>query len=96
LAARNNGQQWSLADAAATPYVWRLDKLKLARMWEERPGVLAWYDRVRSRLSFKAAVDDWLSPADIERYTYARLILGQRFRIFCRRPKLPFVEGGSP
>jgi glutathione S-transferase len=57
------GQQWSLADAAATPYVWRFDKLKLARMWEECPGVLAWYDRVCSWPSFKAAVGDWLSPA---------------------------------
>jgi len=65
------GQEWSLADAAATPYVWRLDKLKLARMWDSRPGVGAWYDRVRSRPSFKAAVDDWLSPADIERYADA-------------------------
>src|SRR5262249_6685508 len=65
------GQEWSLADAAATPYVWRLDKLKLARMWDSRPGVVAWYNRVRSRPSFKAAVDDWLSPADIERYTRA-------------------------
>ena len=64
------GEQWSLADAAATPYVWRLDKLKLARMWNDRPGVLAWYDRVRSRPSFKAGVDDWLSPADIERYAH--------------------------
>jgi len=62
------GREWSLADAAATPYVWRLDKLKLARMWDKRPGVAAWYDRVRSRPSFKAAVEDWLSPADIERY----------------------------
>jgi glutathione S-transferase len=62
------GEQWSLADAAATPYIWRLDKLKLAPMWEARPGVLAWYDHVRSRPSFKAAVDDWLSPADLERY----------------------------
>ena len=64
------GEQWSLADAAATPYVWRLDKLKLARMWNDRPGALAWYDRVRSRPSFKAGVDDWLSPADIERYAH--------------------------
>ena len=65
------GEHWSLADAAATPYIWRLDKLKLARMWKERPGVVAWYDRVRSRSSFKAAVDDWLSLADIERYANA-------------------------
>jgi len=65
------GQRWSLADAAVTPYVWRLDKLKLARMWDDCPGVLAWYNRVRSRASFKAGVDDWLSPADIERYALA-------------------------
>jgi glutathione S-transferase len=65
------GQQWSLADAAATPYVWRLVKLKLARMWDDRPGVHAWYDRVRSRPSFKVGVDDWLSAADIERYAHA-------------------------
>jgi glutathione S-transferase len=65
------GEQWSLADAAATPYVWRLDKLKLARMWNDRAGVVAWYDCVRSRPSFKAGVDDWLSPTDIERYAHA-------------------------
>jgi glutathione S-transferase len=58
-----------LADAAATPYAWRLDKLKLARMWDRRPGVAAWYDRICQRPSFKTAVDDWLSPADIERYS---------------------------
>ena len=63
------GSSWSLADAAATPYVWRLDKLKLARMWDHRPGVAAWYDRIRQRSSFKTAVEDWLSPVDIERYS---------------------------
>ena len=62
------GQGWSLADAAATPYVWRLDKLKLARMWESRPGVARWYDRIRARPSFKTAVEDWMTPADHERY----------------------------
>ena len=62
------GQSWSLADAAATPYVWRLDKLKLARMWEDRPGVGRWYDRIRARPSFKTAVEDWMTPADHERY----------------------------
>jgi glutathione S-transferase len=65
------GSQWSLADAAASPYVWRLDRLKLARMWDKRPGVAAWYDRVRSRPSFMAAIDDWLSPTEVERYASA-------------------------
>ena len=62
------GQSWSLADAAATPYVWRLDKLKLARLWEHRPGVGRWYDHIRARPSFKTAVEDWMTPADHERY----------------------------
>jgi len=63
------GSSWSLADAAATPYVWRFAKLKLARMWEQRPGVAAWYDRIQQRPSFKTAVADWISAADIERYS---------------------------
>jgi glutathione S-transferase len=62
------GAAWSLADAAATPYVWRLDKLKLAPMWDQHPGVAAWYERVRARPSFKAAVDYWVTAADHERY----------------------------
>lgn len=62
------GPEWSLADAYATPYVWRFEKLKLAQMWENRPGVAAWYARVRERPSFKVAVEDWLTPAEHERY----------------------------
>jgi glutathione S-transferase len=62
------GDAWSLADAAATPYVWRLDKLKLARLWDRRPAVAAWYELVRQRPSFKLAVEDWVSAADVERY----------------------------
>jgi glutathione S-transferase len=62
------GSSWSLADAAATPYVWRLDQLKLARMWDSRPGVAAWYERIRQRPSFKTALEDWVTPADRERY----------------------------
>ncbi len=62
------GEAYSLADAAATPYVWRLDQLKLARMWDKLPGVAAWYERIRARPSFKTAVDRWVTPADLQRY----------------------------
>jgi glutathione S-transferase len=62
------GSAYSLADIAATPYVWRLEKLKLARMWDERLGVASWLDRVRQRPSFATAVENWLSQADIDRY----------------------------
>jgi glutathione S-transferase len=62
------GIGYSLADIAATPYVWRLDMLRLKRLWDRRPGVAAWYERIRERPSFAAAVDKWLTPGDIERY----------------------------
>lgn len=62
------GERWSLADAAATPYVWRLEKLKLAPLWEKKPAVARWYDRIRARPSFETAVEDWVTPADRERY----------------------------
>jgi glutathione S-transferase len=63
------GAAYLLADAAATPYAWRLHQLKLARMWDRRPGVAAWYDRIRQRPSFAAAVAQWMTQADIDRYT---------------------------
>ena len=62
------GASYSLADAAATPYLWRLAQLKLAPMWEHRPGVTAWYERMRARPSFRTAVEAWMSPAEIQRY----------------------------
>ena len=62
------GASYSLADAAATPYIWRLEKLKLAPMWQHQPGVAAWYERIRQRASFKTAVEDWMTPADLQRY----------------------------
>ncbi len=62
------GPDYSLADAAAAPYLWRLEKLKLARMWDKRPGVAGWFDRIRQRPSFALAVDRWVTPADADRY----------------------------
>jgi glutathione S-transferase len=63
------GPAYSLADIAATPYVWRLSNLKLARMWDKRPGVAAWFDRIRERPSFAIAIDGWLTQADLDRYS---------------------------
>jgi glutathione S-transferase len=62
------GASYSLADAAATPYIWRLEKLKLAPMWQHQPGVAGWYERIRQRPSFKTALEDWMTPADLQRY----------------------------
>lgn len=62
------GRNYSLADIGATPYVWRLEQLRLARMWDQRPGVAAWYERMRERPSFEAAITSVLTQEDRDRY----------------------------
>jgi glutathione S-transferase len=62
------GDSYSLADAAATPYLYRLEKLRLAQLWEGKPSVAAWYARMKRRPSFTVAVEDWLAPTDHDRY----------------------------
>jgi len=63
------GDRYSLADAAATPYINRLDALKLLPVWSETaPHVLDWYDRIKRRPSFKAMLTDYLTEEDIARF----------------------------
>lgn len=50
------GHDWSLAEACLLPYVERLNRLGLAPMWDEKPGIAAWYDRVRDRPSYQDGV----------------------------------------
>lgn len=59
------GPAYSLADAAATPYVTRLNNLGLFDVWAPRvPRVADWFARIRERPSFKAAITDYFTPAD--------------------------------
>ncbi len=67
------GQRYTLADTAATPYLFRAEVLGLDRLWHgRRPKVAAWYDRIRSRPSFEVAVVAPISAADRERFTVPR------------------------
>lgn len=59
-----SGDSFGLADAAALPYVLRVDHLAMTPIIEARPTVADWYDRVRTIPSYDAAVTDWL-PAPI-------------------------------
>lgn len=61
------GDGYSLADAAVTPYVLRLDMLGMAEMWKRRPRVADWYARVRARQSAQAALFAWIKQADIDK-----------------------------
>ncbi|MEE8394760.1 MAG: glutathione S-transferase family protein [bacterium] len=64
------GATYSLADAALTPYLNRLEMLGMAGLWQPaRPRVGEWLDRVRARATFAPAVTAYVTPADVERFT---------------------------
>ena len=46
----------------------RLEMLKLSRMWDNKPRVAEWWERVKARPSFQTAITKWLRPEDIARY----------------------------
>jgi glutathione S-transferase len=55
------GEQYSLADAAVTPYINRAAMLKLDGLWKERPGVAAWFTRMRERPSYEQGITKFLT-----------------------------------
>jgi glutathione S-transferase len=52
----------SLADIAYAPYVTRLDHLAFKSLIERHPRVVAWYDRMRARPSYQAALAAQFNP----------------------------------
>ncbi len=58
------GNGFSLADAAVIPYLLRLDLLKLADWFADRPRITQWYARMRERPSVKKELLDRMTPAD--------------------------------
>jgi len=66
------GEAYSLADAAATPYLNRAAMLGLEGLWRERPHVAAWLERMRARPSFAPAIAKYLTPQEAERFTFPR------------------------
>jgi len=63
------GPDYSLADAAATPYINRLAALNLLDVWKDgAPNVVNWYNRICERSSFCAAITAYISDADIQQF----------------------------
>jgi len=50
---------YSLADLDLTPYITRLDLLGLGAMWDRRPRVAGWLERLKARPSHRRAITDW-------------------------------------
>jgi glutathione S-transferase len=55
------GPQWSIADAAMTPYADRAESLGFLAVWEKsRPRVMEWCNRIRTRPSYQTTVAPYL------------------------------------
>ena len=52
------GEELSLGDLDVAPYVHRLASLQLHGMWDARPKVADWYERLQARPTWKAAITD--------------------------------------
>lgn len=75
------GDGYSLAEAAATPYVNRAEMLGMDRLWVgRRPHVADWLSKVRARPSFDQAITNWLSEADRERFDVPREATWEKVR----------------
>jgi glutathione S-transferase len=53
------GDTYSIADAAFTPYVARLEHLDVMGLLDEMPRVANWYRRIKARPSFQDAIVRW-------------------------------------
>jgi glutathione S-transferase len=57
------GEEYSLADISYAPYITRLEHLQLQFMWDRRPHIPTWFDRLRERSSYVEAFDRWRNPS---------------------------------
>ena len=57
------GNEFSLADTGYAPYITRLDHLQLQFLWDGRPHIPAWYQRLMERRAYKEALENWFNPA---------------------------------
>lgn len=58
------GEGYSLAEAGVIPYIFRLEVLRLAKMWDKRPRVAAWWDHIRQRPSTQTTIIQRMSDSD--------------------------------
>ena len=57
------GKECSLADIGYAPYMARLEHLQLQFLWDRRPRVPAWFDRLKERRGYKEGIGGWLNES---------------------------------
>jgi glutathione S-transferase len=58
------GDAFSNADCAVIPYILRLELLKLDGLWNARPSIADWWQRVQKRPSVKATIFERMKEMD--------------------------------
>ncbi len=56
------GNNYTIADAAFTPAIARLEHLNILGMIDSRPKVVDWYKRIKARPSFQEGIGKWENP----------------------------------
>jgi glutathione S-transferase len=59
------GKEFSLADIGYAPYITRLDPLRLQFLWDKRPHITAWYDRLLERRGYNEGLEDWFNASNL-------------------------------
>ncbi len=60
------GRHYTLADLAWVPYLVRIDHLSLLDLLEKYPRIRRWYERVRERPAFEAAIEKWAPAEEVD------------------------------
>jgi len=56
------GDTLTLADIAYAPYITRLDHLALSRLWQDKPAVATWYERLCATHGYMEGLTRWFNP----------------------------------
>ena len=54
------GDGYTITDAAYTPYLTRLDHLRVLGFISDKPRLAGWYERIKARTSYTLGITDWL------------------------------------
>ena len=60
------GDSYSLAEIGYTPYLIRLDELRLWSWMDDRPHITDLYGRLKARANFRAGYLDWKNQAYVD------------------------------
>jgi len=66
------GSSYSLADADYTAYIKRLSDIGLDKLWDGKPAVQHWWTQMKQRPSYQAAILEWFTAEDANRYLRSR------------------------